>query len=241
MHRLNSIALAFASTLAIGCADNARSETSDPGEVTGSLDEHAYPGGGGGVPSLEVGYDLTQPSCEAPLLAFEVFDVLRADGTRVANPECVIAFDDGTISNACTGEHIFAEGGVHSLRVTVIDRETNEVFTETTSRNITPPIGASLAAQQVGCELAIEVAASHDVTAFSIVSVSPEENVVGEPASPGAGTHHFRVTQPGIYEVAYFVEDERAIPICTERLVERVEVKDCHPTPPPCDVVDHAH
>jgi hypothetical protein len=239
MHRPNTIAFAFAATLAVGCTDNARTETTEPGEVTGPIDDYEIDPGSG-KQTLDVGYDLTQPSCDAALLAFEVFDVFRADGTRVTSPQCRFEFDDGGVSTACTGEHIFAEGGFHDLVVTVVDPETKEFFTEMTRRNVMPPIEAFIEARQVECELAIEATVGHNVTAFSIASVSPEENVVGDAFRHGQGVHTFEVTQPGIYVVTYFVEDERAIPICTETISQKVEVKDCN-VPPPCDPHDAAH
>jgi hypothetical protein len=234
MLRFPFIAIVLA---AAGCADPAQTETNEPDEVTTDgpqpYDHPTTPDDEGG---LDIAYGFYNPSCDQALLEFEIIHIQYPDGSDVAAPICVWTFDDGGTFAGCTGSHVFPEGGTRGFQITVTDPATQTTTTEVGTTRVFEPYIASLAAFAPKCGLSVEADADANLPSFVHVSISPEENVVGDAFYIGTNPHAFEVTQPGTYVVTMHGEDERqAGPICTIRQDVVVEVKACEP--PPCGSV----
>jgi hypothetical protein len=169
---------------------------------------------------------LTQPSCDAAVADFEIEVMYADDRSLVPNRACTISFDDGAVYESCAGSHTFAEGDFHDYVLEVRDLDSGAVERTEGRRSITPPLLVTFEAQAPACGLEVSYAGTVNVSAFGIVRISPSENVVGD-AFTNARNGSFQVTQPGTYEVSFYVEDERSIPICEETIVREVTVTAC--------------
>jgi hypothetical protein len=235
MHRFHYVAF----VLAVGCADPAQPESSEPDEV--GFDNYDHPKTPDDEGGLDIAAGFYNPSCDEALLEFELIQVIRPDGSVVSAPECLWTFDEGQTSKLCTGSVVFAESGVHSYRLQVRDPETDTVTAETGATIVYEPYVASVVASAPECGLSIDVDAIANLPSFLRVAVSPSENVVGDAFHIGPAPHTFQVTAEGTYTVELFGEDERqAGPICTVSQTLTVEVDDCKTPPPTCEAVAHA-
>jgi PKD repeat protein len=187
-----------------------------------------------------IDFGSTDATCD---ITGAAFTVRASDGdTPVTNFACLVEFDDGSTTDACEGEHEFAEAGIHSVRATVTDLDTGRTATAEATNNVRPAMDIDLVLQAPPCGLEFSFEMLRSDGEIRVITVGPPEDVVGENRivnGPRTGT--FQVTRAGIYEVELFVEDERgaATQICTDTVVEKVEVTAC--PPPPCDPHEAPH
>src|SRR5688500_18931411 len=99
--------LLLPTALLVACAEPAPPQDTEDQSSSGTEDH-----GGGeetAAREIQVSPQITFPSCEAALAAFEVSVRYADDQSFVPNYSCVWKFDDGTTLASCNGEHVFAE------------------------------------------------------------------------------------------------------------------------------------
>jgi len=175
--------------------------------------------------AITAALDLGIPSCDAPVASFEVIVRHADDGSLVPNPTCRVEFDDGAVFPRCSGEHTFAEPGLHGATAFVVDPATEEVLIASAERVIFPGLEVTLEAAAPACGLALSYAGTVNATSDVRVSVSPAP---AGPFDPSARTGTIAVAAPGVYTVTLSAEDERTPgPICQRTIARTVEVVAC--------------
>jgi hypothetical protein len=231
---MRSLALVLSIPLSfVACGDNIDPDEGSSASESGDED---HPPDAAPAREIVASLLLTAPSCDAPVADFEI-DVLYADDrSLVPNRACTMTFDDGTVYDQCIGSHTFADGGFHDYVLEIRDLDSGAVLREEGRRYIEYPLLATFEATAPACGLEVSYAGTVNVSAFSITHISPAENVVGD-AFAHVRTGTFQVTQPGTYNLRFYVEDERSIPICEATIDREVTVTACpdeHPHEPGC-------
>jgi hypothetical protein len=217
--------ISFVTGLALlaGCAGDDPDIKTSP-EVVGEWGDEMEPPEDG--QTIRVIPEFTHPDCDRALLAFEAL-VFRPDDSDVADPVCRWRFDDGFTSDSCSGEHVFKQPGVHRFSVSVRDPLTGASDTDAGSTIVIAPLTAELFAEASQCGHQITWRSVVSPIAFSLVFITPAENVLADQPLPAGGT--VTVSEPGTYQIELVAEDERTTgPICVERETQLVTVPDCH-------------
>ena len=183
--------------------------------------------------AIEASIFLEMPSCTDALAKFEAGVRYVDDGSPVGAVACKWTFDDGTTSDQCAGEHIFATSGNHEFLVDVTDTLTGVTARATQVRYVEAPHVADLVVTAPECGLEFSYKASVSTPSENHIEVLEADKVLA--LDPFALEGTVRVSEPGTYTVVYTAEDERSSgPICEARVEKQVTVTACHEHTPDC-------
>lgn len=183
--------------------------------------------------AIDASIYIETPSCTEALAKFEADVSYVDDGSPVGAVTCKWTFDDGSTSDQCAGEHIFATSGNHEFLVDITHTVTGETARATQVRYVEAPHVADLEVTAPECGLEFSYKASVSTPSENHIAVLEADKVIG--LDPFALEGTVRVTEPGTYTVVYTAEDERQTgPICEARVEKQVTVTACHDHTPDC-------
>jgi hypothetical protein len=176
---------------------------------------------------------IEMPSCTDALAKFEAGVSYVDDGSPVGTVACKWTFDDGTTSDECAGEHIFAAAGNHEFVLDVTHTVTGETAHSSQVRYVEAPHIADLVVTAPECGLEFSYTATVSTPSENHIEILEADKVLDLDPYAVEGTVH--VTEPGTYTVVYTAEDERQSgPICEARVERQVTVTACHDHTPDC-------
>jgi hypothetical protein len=180
---------------------------------------------------------VTSPDCWRVVAGYQVRAVYADDGSEVPNLGCHVRFANGATADSCVGEEVVGTPGNQDFVVDVEDLDTGATAHLEQRAFISPRMEINFEYEQPACGLSFDFNLSVPQSTSKSVVVTPADKIVGGDPGPFSQGGHIDATEPTIFTLTAYIEQERANgPLCSITVTRDVEVTACeHEHTPGCE------